>query len=94
MRIKTIAVNNHKWVKSVGWHNKTVLEMLALIGAAVGKAATECRVVTPTPKVGERLADIILRTLDLAECVGVDIEKEIRDKMVINKALGNRGRLK
>lgn len=93
MRIKTIAEKNHKWVESVGWHNKSPLEMLALVGSAVGKAVTECRGEKPNPKLGERLADIILRTLDFAEVLGINIEDEIRNKMTINKALGNRGRL-
>ena len=80
------------WVERMGWHNKTVLEALALIGSEVGEAVNECRGDEPTEKLGEELADIILRTLDLAQWQGIDIEKAITDKMAINEVRGTRGR--
>lgn len=82
----------HNWVERMGWHNKTVLEALALIASEVGEAVNECRGEEPTEKLGEELADIILRTLDLAEWQGIDIEKAITDKMAINEVRGTRGR--
>jgi NTP pyrophosphatase (non-canonical NTP hydrolase) len=76
----------------MNWHNKTVLEALALIGSEVGEAVNECRGEKPTENFGEELADIILRTLDLAEWQGIDIQKTILDKMAKNETNGTRGR--
>ena len=76
----------------MGWHNKTVLEALALIASEVGEAVNECRDITPTENFGEELADIILRTLDLAEWQGIDLESCIYKKMEKNEINGTRGR--
>jgi NTP pyrophosphatase (non-canonical NTP hydrolase) len=91
--LKRIAEMQYEWVESVGWHNKTVLEALALIASEVGEAVNECRGEKPSPKFGEELADIILRTLDLAEWQGIDISEEVSKKMAMNLSRGTRGRL-
>lgn len=80
------------WVESVGWHNKTVLEALALIASEVGEAVNECRGDKPSEHFGEELADIVLRVADLAEWQGIDLQKKILDKMAINAMRGTRGR--
>lgn len=90
--ISGIAHAQHEWVERMGWHNKTVLEALALIGSEVGEAVNECRGDEPTEKLGEELADIILRVLDLTVTLGIDIEAQILRKMAINEAQGTRGR--
>jgi|TARA_R110000782_G_C14819221_1_gene413847 NTP pyrophosphatase (non-canonical NTP hydrolase) len=82
-----------EWVERMGWHNKTVLEALALIGSEVGEAVNECRMGKPSEKFGEELADIILRTLDLSVTTGVNIEQAIIDKMALNETRGTRGRV-
>ncbi len=94
MDLLDIANDQYDWCESVGWHNKTPLECLALIASEIGEAANECRGEKPTNKIGEELADIILRVLDMAMDIGVNIEEEIKRKMAINKERGNRGRLK
>ena len=76
----------------MGWHNKTVLEALALIGSEVGEAVNECRGEKPTDEFGTELADIILRTVDLAHWQGIDLAKVISDKMAVNEERGTRGR--
>jgi len=76
----------------MGWHNKTVLESLALIASEVGEAINECRGEAPTPNFQTELADIILRVADLAEWQGIDIAQAICDKMRINEERGTRGR--
>lgn len=76
MDIHSIAARAHAWVESVGWHNKTDLEALALIISEIGEAANECRG-EPTPLLGSELADIVLRVADLAVCRGIDLESEI-----------------
>ena len=94
MKISEIAEQNYLWVEQMGWHNKTVLEALALVASEVGEAINECRQETPTEDFGEELADIVLRVLDIAHWQGVDIEQKIKDKMAKNQARGSRGRIK
>lgn len=76
----------------MGWHNKTVLEALALIASEVGEAVNECRGEVPTPELGTELADIILRVADLAHWQGIDLAAVIADKMTVNESRGTRGR--
>ena len=75
MQWNTVAQRHYDWVEAMGWHNKTVLEALALIGSEIGEVAGEIddegRVNT---SFGEELADIVLRTLDLALTEHVDID--------------------
>ena len=92
LTLNDLARVQYIWVEKMGWHNKTVLEALALIASEVGEAVNECRYEEPSEKLGEELADIILRTLDLAEWQGIDIEKSIIEKMAIDEARGTRGR--
>lgn len=77
----------------MGWHNKTVLESLALIASEVGEAVNECRGEHPTPALGEELADIVLRVADLAHQLGIDLGNEIDKKMHKNELRGTRGRV-
>jgi NTP pyrophosphatase (non-canonical NTP hydrolase) len=93
MNINDIAARQFDWVERMGWHNKTVLEALALIASGVGEAVNECRGAAPTEAFGEELADIILRVADLAQWQGVDLAAQITRKMQINEQRGTRGRL-
>lgn len=68
---KKIARLQYEWVERMGWHNKTVLEALALIVSEVGEAADEC--FGPTAAFGEELADVVLRTADLAHWQKIDL---------------------
>ena len=92
MDITELATKQYNWVQRMGWHNGTVLEKLALICSEVGEAVNECRGEKPTEHFGEELADIILRTVDLAKEQGFDIEFELHRKMAINEKNGTRGR--
>jgi len=94
MTLNEVAEKNHLWVEKMGWHNKTVLEALALVASEVGEAINECRNEEPTDEFGEELADIILRVLDIAHWQGLDMDKIVQDKMLKNESRGNRGRLK
>ena len=94
MNIDEIAKLNYEWVEKMGWHNKTVLEALALVASEVGEAINECRNESPTDALGEELADIVLRVLDIAHWQGISLEKEIVLKMKKNDQRGSRGRLK
>lgn len=94
MKINEVAEQNFLWVEKMGWHNKTTLEALALVASEVGEAINECRGEKPTEAFGEELADIVLRVLDIAHWQGIDMEKEIKNKMFKNENRGTRGRLK
>jgi len=94
MKINEIAEKNYLWVEKMGWHNKTTLEALALVASEVGEAINECRNEKPTDNLGEELADIILRVLDISHWHGIDIEKKIIEKMDKNECRGTRGRFK
>ena len=60
---------------------------------SVADAVNECRGVVPSDKLGSELADIVLRTADLAEWMGIDLSDEIAAKMALNERRGTRGRL-
>ena len=92
LSLSELAAKHFAWVHQMGWHNKTVLEALALIASEVGEAVNECRGDSPTEKLGEELADIILRTVDLAQWQGINIAYEVERKMEINEQRGTRGR--
>ena len=81
MHLNEIATRHNDWVERMGWHNKSVLEALALIASEVGEAVNECRGKEPTEKLGTELADIIVRTLDLMVWQGIDPEGVILAKM-------------
>lgn len=92
MDINEIAKKQYDWVERMGWHNKTVLEALALIASEVGEAVNECRGEKPSVEFGTELADIILRVADLAHGQGINLAAVIASKMEINEANGTRGR--
>jgi NTP pyrophosphatase (non-canonical NTP hydrolase) len=92
MQINELAAKQFDWVERMGWHNKTVLEALALIASEVGEAVNECRGDAPTPDFGTELADIVLRVVDLAHWQGVDLEAVLAAKMAENEVRGTRGR--
>lgn len=92
--LKEIATQHYNWVEDMGWHGKaTPLELLALIASEIGEAVNECRGKEPTDKLGSELSDIILRTLDMSLVLGIDIEKELLNKIQANKMRGSKGRI-
>lgn len=92
MELNEIAAKHYDWVERMGWHNKTVLEMLALIASEVGEAINECRGEKPTEKFATELADIVLRVVDLAQSQNIDLSAVIAEKMQLNQLQGTRGR--
>ena len=92
MDLNELGAKHYEWVERMGWHNKTVLEALALIASEVGEAVNECRGEKPTQLLGEELADIILRVVDLAQVQHIDLQQEVLKKMEINEQRGTRGR--
>lgn len=65
-----------------GWGSKTPLESTALICEEIGELTHELRQqVIDLEKVGAELADIILRAVDLAREMGIDIENSLISKI-------------
>ena len=93
LNINEIAEKQYDWVERMGWHNKTPLEALALIGSEVGEAVNECRGETPTDNFKYELADIVLRVSDLAHWQGIDLALAIAEKMAVNEKRGTRNRV-
>lgn len=91
----------HEWAKRQGFWDNAVLEApggavknpslvpekLALIHTEVSEAMEAHRDDNVHGKHGiaEELADVIIRTLDLAEYLGVNIEQEVINKHEINQ---------
>lgn len=92
MTLNQIAKQHGAWVKQQGWRNKTVLECLALVASEVGEAVNECRNDVPTPELRSELADIILRVVDLADMLNIDLELEVTKKMELCQQRGTRNR--
>ncbi len=82
MNLNLLAKQHYEWVEAMNWHNKTVLEALALIASEIGESAFEHLDSTPTNHFGEELADIMLRTLDLGCWQNVNMDKEVEHSVI------------
>lgn len=95
MRIKTLQKDSYRVAQEHGFFSQgwSGIEHLSLIGSEVSEAikeALEGRWEEHDKKgkpIGEavELADIILRTLSYAECMGYDMERIIKEKHEYNK---------
>ena len=74
MNLNEIALKQFDWVERMGWHNKSVLEALALIASEIGETADECFGASPSSSFGEELADIILRVADLSKTENLNLQ--------------------
>lgn len=77
MNLNDIGCRHSAWVESMGWHNKTPLEAIAMIASEMGEAAAELVGGVPTDKFGQELSDIILRIADLSQVLGLDIQASL-----------------
>ncbi|MEM7819829.1 MAG: MazG nucleotide pyrophosphohydrolase domain-containing protein [Candidatus Aenigmatarchaeota archaeon] len=86
MELKDMIKEIHKNAKEKGfWDGKrNFLEALMLIVSEAGECCEAYRK-DDWDNVKEELADIVIRTLDLAEGFNIDIENEILKKMEYNK---------
>lgn len=80
----------HELAKSKGWYDgpeRDVPELLCLIHCEISEALQEYRAHKDDwkNKVGEELADTVIRIFDMAEYLGIDIIKEIQIKHNYNK---------
>ncbi len=85
--VKELAKEIHSTAIEKGfWEggNRNFLEALMLIVSEAGECCEAYRK-QQKEKMAEELADVVIRTLDLAEGFGIDIETEILKKMEYNK---------
>jgi NTP pyrophosphatase (non-canonical NTP hydrolase) len=80
MQLNELAIRHHAWVDLMGWHNKTVLESLGLIGTEIAEAGEEVFVFLDPEhrhesRLGEELADVMLRMMDLSVDEGFDLSE-------------------
>lgn len=96
MTIREIQKKGYATAKSKGWYDRdlsffrpgdveTILAKLALVGTEVSEAVEEVRTGDNILKFASELADIVIRTLDLAEAIGVDMDVAIADKQAKNE---------
>lgn len=85
MTLREIASRIHENAANHGWwdEERTVPELLCLIHSEVSEALEAYRE-NDWEHIGEELADIIIRTLDMAEGLGFDIQAELIRKHHIN----------
>lgn len=95
-RINDLAHRIRENAKAKGFHEyepefgiagrdvRHILSWLMLMVTEVAEAAEEARVGNKK-KFGEELADVIIRTLDCAESLGINIEQEIVNKIDKNE---------
>jgi len=72
--LNNTAKSHFDWVESCGWHNKTVLEALALIASEVGESFQELLSANTGGKFATELCDITLRIIDLCVLLNIDID--------------------
>ena len=78
MKFNKYAKAHFDWVEEMGWHNKPLLGTIAMIGSEIGEVAAE--VLEPLityDKLGEELADVCLRIIDLMHSYGIDIDASV-----------------
>lgn len=97
MRIKNLQADVFEWAKSKGWADRKVdiPEQVALIHSEASEALESWRKNEPIRWTDEKgkpegiaseYADIVIRVCHYAELLGIDLEKEIHDKMQYNKS--------
>jgi hypothetical protein len=65
-------------------YNDVMLGKLMLVVSEVGEAAEAVRHMD-FKNFKEELADTVIRIMDICDSVGIDLEQEIKDKMIINE---------
>jgi NTP pyrophosphatase (non-canonical NTP hydrolase) len=77
MNIVEATARHSAWVGEMGWHDKSTLEYLALIGSEIGEAVAEAPKNCVTPEFGSELMDIVLRVIDCAYTHDVILLQEV-----------------
>ena len=88
MAFRSLQAEIHAAAKAHGFHENAsnplhVPTALALIGTEVSEAI-EAHRRGKSEELGHEFADIVIRTMDLAESLGIDLAKAIVDKAAFN----------
>ncbi|MBD8681228.1 MULTISPECIES: hypothetical protein [Pseudomonas] len=76
MTYNEFSTRHHAWVEAMGWHKRTNLEAMAMIYSEVGESVDEMTSQGMTSKFPGELADIVLRTVDMALENGINVDFE------------------
>lgn len=74
MKLNLIAAQHHQWVEQMKWHNRTHLEAAGMIASEVAEACGEMTLSGTTLRFAEEIADVVLRVLDEAIELGLDVD--------------------
>ena len=85
MNIRDCAEKCHRIAVDHGWWEteRPIPELLCLVHSEVSEALEADRN-RDDQGFAEELADVVIRVMDLAEARGIDLEREIQDKMAWN----------
>ena len=86
MNLKDLCVEAHRIAVAKGFYqkNREVSELLCLLHSEISEAL-ECDRKDDRDGFREEMADLIIRTADACQFLGIDIEKEVERKMKINE---------
>lgn len=89
-KVEMTPEEKHEFAKTRGWYDppKTTIESLALIGCEVSEAIESVREDIPKGErhwLGEELADVVLRVLDICGYLKINLNYEMEKKHEINK---------
>jgi len=78
MTYNEFSTRHHAWVGAMGWHKRSNLEAMAMIYSEVGESVDEMTAQGLTPHFSGELADIVLRTVDMAieNQINIDFERQ------------------
>ena len=84
--IKEWQVYIRNWAEGQGftWTEDDIDTVLLRIHSEVSEASEAARDLDLS-HIGEEFADIFIRLADAAEVLGIDLEKEVERKMILNK---------
>lgn len=86
INLTELAAENHQNNINKGWYDNkpSIPELLCMIHSEVSEVTDAYRN-SRDKEIGEELADIILRTLDLAAYMKIDIHSAVLNKLAFNK---------
>lgn len=78
MTYNEFSARHHAWVEAMGWHKRSNLEAMAMIYSEIGESVDEMNPHGLNPAFAGELADIVLRTVDMAieNRIDVDFERQ------------------
>lgn len=82
MKLNLIATQHHQWVGQMNWHNRTHLEAAGMIASEVAEACGEMTLSGTTLRFAEEIADVVLRVLDEAVVLDLDVDAALEGQYI------------